>query len=72
MKRIFVENLKNINMIFLSDCPFFKFCKICDITESILARGLKLIISACAKTHRGGCQVCKCFWASEIGQRSTK
>ena len=26
----------------------------------------------CAKTHRGGCQVCKCFWASEIGQRSTK
>ena len=26
----------------------------------------------CAKPHRGGCQVCKCFWASEIGQRSTK
>ena len=26
----------------------------------------------CAKTHRGGCQVCKCFWASEKGQRSTK
>ena len=41
------------------------------IFEYIILLMLKYSLT-CARTHTGGCQVCNCFWASELGQRSTE
>ena len=47
---IFDEKLKKIHMIFFELLPFFEFCTLqfckCDISESIIGRGSKLL-SAC-------------------------
>ena len=47
MNSILSENLKKNHLIFLSYCPFWKLCKICDtcISESIIARGLELLLT---------------------------
>ena len=46
MSRIFGENLKKNHMMLFELLPFFEFCTLqfckCDISESIIGRGLKL------------------------------
>ena len=50
MSRIFGENLKKNHMTLFELLPFFEFCTLqfckCDISESIIGRGSKLL-SAC-------------------------
>ena len=48
---------------------FFSFCWHFLVEYSTYANIFPL---TCAQTHTGGCQVCKCYWVSESGQRSTK
>ena len=50
MSRIFGENIKKNHMMLFEILPFFEFCTLqfckCDISESIIGRGSKLL-SAC-------------------------
>ena len=55
MSRIFGENLKKNHMMLFELLPFFEFCTLqfckCDISESIIGTGSKLL-SPCRVTMR--------------------
>ena len=55
MSRIFGENFKKNHMMLFELLPFFEFCTLqfckCDISESIIGRGSKLL-SACRTMRR--------------------